>query len=86
MTAHDWKRIWFVACGTAVVAVPMIQAGHSYRASYWECLAPAFYAAAVGLLIGSILFYKSEPFLSRIGFVVVALAVLWLFLAPVLAE
>jgi hypothetical protein len=86
MKKHDWRRVCFVGCGTAVVAVPLIQYAQDLRASYWDPIAPVFYAGVVGLFIASIVFYKSERILSCIGFVAVALAVLWLFFTPVLAE
>ena len=82
-TPRHWRRLWFVACETVVLVIPVLGLMNGQRAAYVDLVTPAFRFAWPALLLTSLVFFHFDRRLAIIGFVSCLLGILWALL-PVL--
>jgi hypothetical protein len=73
-------RLWFVACETAVIVIPLLGLQVHEQASYVDLLMPTFKIAWPALLVTSFIFLKFDRRLTLIGLITCFLAAFWGFL------
>jgi hypothetical protein len=82
VTTREYRRLVFLALDAVVVTIPLICFASGNRDSVVRAFFPVWGAAALGVLICSTVFYNSERALSRAGFIIWYLALMWLFFSP----